>query len=140
MLTDAMNSSSQTRGAIVGHYFNRFTGDLRGSSFDRLQLSFGPTLHERNGNEMYCNALILPVRGSFGTQRAFQASYTYSQVEDFGQAGARNGGGKGAGIPSQHGIQRFKDLTDPSTTPLHPPQGLSCLRPARRSPQAEVGS
>ena len=112
MVAGAMYSGSQTRKGLLGSDFNRFAGDLLDGNLDRLNPSFGSIFYEWNGNSIDYNAMILSLRGRFGSRGSFQTSYTFSKTEDFGQAGSRVNRDPGFATPSQHGLERFKGPAD----------------------------
>ena len=69
-------------------------------------------IYERNSNEMDYNAMILSLRGRFSNRGSFQASFTRSKIEDFGQAGSRVNRDPSVATASQHDLQRFKAPAD----------------------------
>ena len=73
--------------------------------------SFGTIWYEFNGNETNYNAAIFAVRRAVGRSQ-FQASYTFSKVTDFGQAGTRVNRDPGFATPSQYDLQQYKGPAD----------------------------
>ncbi|MFQ5968154.1 MAG: TonB-dependent receptor domain-containing protein [Acidimicrobiia bacterium] len=112
LVLGVMYSGSRTRNGIVGNDMNRFEGDLLDGVLDRLNPSFGRVFYEFNGNEIDYNAVIASFRGRFRRGGSFQASYTLSKTEDFGQAGSRVNRDPGFATPSQHNLERFKGPAD----------------------------
>lgn len=112
VVAGAMYSGSRTRKGPWGSDYNRFAGDLLDGKFDRLHQSFGTIYFETNRNEINYNAMILSLRGRVGQWANLQGSYTYSKVEDFGQAGTRVNRDPGNATPTQHEISRFLAPSD----------------------------
>jgi Carboxypeptidase regulatory-like domain/TonB dependent receptor-like, beta-barrel len=65
---------------------NRYAGDLIANAnvLHRLLPSFGAINYTKNGDKSGYNAFIATVHGSFGSRDSFQASYTRSNVHDYG--------------------------------------------------------
>jgi hypothetical protein len=86
-------SGSQSRDLLEGSVYtitanndvNRFAGDLiqNKNTLHRLDPSFGAINYTVNGNKSSYNAFIGTVTGRFG-RSSFQASYTRSNVRDYG--------------------------------------------------------
>lgn len=104
-------SGSHTWDGLFGSDFNRFAGDLLDGRLDRLNPSFGTIYYELNANKIYYNALLLSARQIQG-RSSFQATYTLSKVEDYGQAGTRVNRDPGYATPSQHDLSRFRAPAD----------------------------
>ena len=112
LVAGVMYSGSRTLDGIVGHDYNRVAGDLLDGKFDRLHSSFGSIFYETNRNRIYYDAAIFSLRGRFGDRASFQSSYTYSSVEDYGQAGSRVNRDPGIATPSQHNLSQFRAPSD----------------------------
>lgn len=65
---------------------NRYAGDLIANAnvLHRLLPSFGALNYTKNGDKSGYNAFIATVSGKFGSRETFQASYTRSNVHDYG--------------------------------------------------------
>ncbi len=105
-------SGSYSWDHINGTDFNRFAGDLLDGRLNRLNPSFGAMIYERNRNKITYNGLILTLRGNFGDQGLFQASYTLGKVTDYGQAGSRINRDGGFDYPDQHEFELYKGPAD----------------------------
>ena len=65
---------------------NRLAGNLIANKgkLVRPNQSFGAINYTRNGNQSTYNAFIATIKGRFGSQDSFQASYTRSKATDYG--------------------------------------------------------
>ena len=104
-------SGSYTWNGLFGSNFNRFAGDLLDGRLDRLNPSFGTIYYELNANKIYYNAVLLSARQVVG-RSSFQASYTLSKVEDYGQAGTRVNRDPGYATPTQHNLSQYRAAAD----------------------------
>ena len=104
-------SGSYTWDGLFGSDFNRIAGDLLDGSLDRLSPSFGTIYYELNANKMYYNALILSARQVRGRSN-FTASYTWSKVEDYGQAGTRVNRDPGYATPTAQNLSQYRADAD----------------------------
>jgi hypothetical protein len=104
-------SGSYTWDGLFGSDFNRVAGDLLDGSLDRLSPSFGTIYYELNANKMYYNALILSARQAIGRNN-FTASYTWSKVEDYGQAGTRVNRDPGYATPTAQNLSQYRADAD----------------------------
>lgn len=111
LVASAAYSGSRLYDGLLGTDFNRFPGDLLDGKLDRLNPSFGQVYYEFNGNEVKYNALILSINQRMG-RSSFQASYTFSKVTDFGQAGTRVNRDPGFAVPSQYNLQQYEAPAD----------------------------
>lgn len=107
----ASYSGSDLWDGLLGTDFNRFPGDLLSGTLHRLNPSFGQIYYEFNGNEVKYNAMILSLRQSRG-RSSFQASYTFSKVTDFGQAGTRVNRDPGFAVPTQYDLSQYEAPAD----------------------------
>ncbi|MGH9371580.1 MAG: TonB-dependent receptor, partial [Vicinamibacterales bacterium] len=112
IVAGATYSGSRTWDAVVGTDFNRFPGDLLDGRLDRLNPNFGSMFYEFNGNEVWYNALILNARRTLTGSTSFQASYTLSKVEDYGQAGSRVNRDGPFQLVSQNEFRQYKAVAD----------------------------
>jgi hypothetical protein len=104
-------SGSHTWNGLYGSDYNRFAGDLLDGSLDRLNPSFGTIFYELNANKMYYNALILSARQDIG-RSSFTANYTFSKVEDYGQAGTRVNRDPGYATPTTDNLAQYRAPAD----------------------------
>ncbi|PYQ02984.1 MAG: hypothetical protein DMF83_22340, partial [Acidobacteria bacterium] len=107
----AAYSGSYTWNGLFGSDFNRFPGDLLDGSLDRLNPSFGTIYYELNANKIIYNALLFSVR-QVGARSSFQATYTLSKVEDYGQAGTRVNRDPGYATPTQYDLSQYRAAAD----------------------------
>lgn len=112
LIGGATYSGSRTWDGIIGTDFNRYPGDLLDGQLDRLNPSFGEMYWEFNGNEIAYNALILNLRRNLSGRTSFQASYTLSRVDDYGQAGTRINRDGPFQLASQTAYRRYRANAD----------------------------
>jgi hypothetical protein len=90
----ALYSGNQSPDLVLGNVtsispnydINRYAGDLIANDnvLHRLLPSFGAINYTKNGDKSGYNAFIATVTGKFGSRDSFQASYTRSNVHDYG--------------------------------------------------------
>jgi hypothetical protein len=90
----ALYSGNQSPDLVLGNVtsispnydINRYAGDLIANDnvLHRLLPSFGAINYTKNGDKSGYNAFIATVTGRFGSRDSFQASYTRSNVHDYG--------------------------------------------------------
>ena len=111
IVAGAAYSGSYTWNGLFGSDFNRFPGDLLDGSLDRLNPSFGTIYYELNANKIFYNALLFSLR-QVGVRSSFQATYTFSKVEDYGQAGSRVNRDPAYATPTQYDLSQYRAAAD----------------------------
>ena len=104
-------TGSYTWNGLFGSDFNRFSGDLLDGSLDRLNPSFGQMYYELNANKIYYNGITFSARQVIG-RNSFLANYTFSKVEDYGQAGTRVNRDPGFATPTAHNLSQYRAPAD----------------------------
>jgi len=104
-------SGSHTWNGLFGSDYNRYAGDLLDGHLDRLNPSFGQMYFERNANKIYYNGITLLARQIIG-RSSFQANYTFSKVEDYGQAGTRVNRDPGFATPTADNLAQYRAPAD----------------------------
>ena len=86
-------------------------GDLLDGRLDRLNPSFGQMSYELNANKIYYNGITFSARQVIG-RSSFLANYTFSKVEDYGQAGTRVNRDPGFATPTAHNLSQYRAPAD----------------------------
>ena len=106
-------NGSRTWDGILGTDFNRIPGDIvTDATLNRLNPNFANMYFEFNGNEVWYNGLIFNVRRNLTGRTSFQSSYTFSKVEDLGQAGTRINRDSPYQLVSQNFFGQYKAVAD----------------------------
>jgi hypothetical protein len=104
-------TGSYTWNGLFGSDFNRYSGDLLDGRLDRLNPSFGQMYYELNANKIYYNGITFSARQVIG-RSSFLANYTFSKVEDYGQAGTRVNRDPGFATPTAHNLSQYRAPAD----------------------------
>jgi hypothetical protein len=127
-------TGSYTWNGLFGSDFNRYSGDLLDGRLDRLNPSFGQMYYELNANKIYYNGITFSARQVIG-RSSFLANYTFSKVEDYGQAGTRVNRDPGFATPTAHNLRSTaRRQTGTCGTGWRSPRATCCRSRRARAP------